>query len=163
MTRHIKILIYMKKNTKLIFLVNLLLFTTFISNCVQYRDVSFPANKNKELEEVVSLGINVYEANCIKCHKAELSGAENWKTLRDEDGHRLAPPLNGYGHSWHHSPEQIFNTIRYGLVYFDPNYEGKMNANDKLTDEEIWAVIEYMYSIWPEDVQSKYDEMYLSD
>ena len=62
-----------------------------------------------------------------------------------------------------HTPEQIFNTIRYGLVYFDPNYEGKMNANDKLTDEEIWAVIEYMYSIWPEDVQSKYDEMYLSD
>ena len=153
----------MKKNNKLIVFINLLLLTTFISNCVNYTDVRFPANKNKELEEVISLGIKVYEANCIKCHKAELKGADNWKTNRDEDGHRLAPPLNGYGHSWHHSPEQIFNTIRYGLVYFDPNYEGKMNANDKLSDEEIWSVIEYMYSIWPEDVQSKYNEMYLSD
>ena len=109
----------MKKNTKLIFLVNLLLFTTFISNCVQYRDVSFPANKNKELEEVVSLGINVYEANCIKCHKAELSGAENWKTNRDADGKRLAAPVNGYGTSWHDSQEQILDTSRYGLGYFE--------------------------------------------
>ena len=149
--------------TQAIVFINLLLLTTSISNCVNYTDVRFPANKNKELEEVISLGIKVYEANCIKCHKAELKGADNWKTNRDEDGHRLAPPLNGYGHSWHHSSEQIFNTIRYGLVYFDPNYEGKMNANDKLTDEEIWAVIEYMYSIWPEDVQSKYNETYLSD
>ena len=121
------------------------------------------ANQNRELEEVISVGIKVYEANCIKCHKADLKGAENWKTDRDDDGHRLAPPLNGYGHSWHHSPEQIFNTIRYGLVYVDPNYEGKMNANDKLTDEEIWSVIEYMYSVWPEDVQSKYNELFLSD
>jgi mono/diheme cytochrome c family protein len=49
------------------------------------------------------------------------------------------------------------------LVYVDPNYEGKMNANDKLTDEEIWSVIEYMYSVWPEDVQSKYNELFLSE
>lgn len=153
----------MKKNNKLIFFVNILLFSTFISFCSQSTNTRITANENKEIDEVISVGIKVYEANCIKCHKADLKGVENWKTDRDDDGHRLAPPLNGYGHSWHHSPEQIFNTIRYGLVYVDPNYEGKMNANDKLTDEEIWSVIEYMYSVWPEDVQSKYNEMYLSD
>ena len=141
----------------------LIFLTIFISFCSQSSNISFPANENKELEEVISVGIKVYEANCIKCHKTDLKGAENWKTDRDEDGDRLAPPLNGYGHSWHHSPEQIFNTIRFGLVYFDPTYEGKMNANDKLTDEEIWSVIEYMYSVWPEDVQLKYSEMYLEN
>jgi mono/diheme cytochrome c family protein len=149
-----------KRNSYLIYL---LLITTFISFCGQSSNAIFPANENKEAEEVISIGFKVYEANCIKCHKADLKGAENWKTDRDEDGDRLAPPLNGYGHSWHHSPEQIFNTIRFGLVYFDPNYKGKMNANDELTDEEIWSVIEYMYSVWPEDVQSKYNEMFLSD
>lgn len=153
----------MKKNNKFSFLINLIFLTLFISFCTQYTYASIPANENKVLEEVITAGINVYEANCIKCHKADLKGADNWKTNRDEDGHRLAPPLNGYGHSWHHSPEQIFNTIRYGSIFFEPNYEGKMNANDKLTDEEIWAVIEYMYSVWPEDVQSKYTELYLSD
>ena len=38
-----------------------------------------------------------------------------------------------------------------------------MKKNNKLTDEEIWSVIEYMYSLWSEDVQSKYNETYLSD
>ena len=37
------------------------------------------------------------------------------------------------------------------------------DGDGKLSDEEIWSVIEYMYSIWPEDVQSKYNETYLSD
>ena len=75
----------MKMNNKLIVFINLLLLTTFISNCVNYTDVRFPANKNKELEEVISLGIKVYEANCIKCHKTELKGADNWKSALKED------------------------------------------------------------------------------
>jgi mono/diheme cytochrome c family protein len=97
----------MKKNRKFIFILNLILLTTLISFCTQYTNARIPANQNRELEEVISVGIKVYEANCIKCHKADLKGAENWKTDRDDDGHRLAPPLN--------------------------------------------AVIEYMYSVWPED------------
>ena len=110
------------KNFHLSFLIFL---TIFISFCSQSSKIIFPANENKELEEVVSVGIKVYEANCIKCHKTDLKGAENWKTDRDEDGDRLAPPLNGYGHSWHHSPEQIFNTIRYGSIFLNQTMKVK--------------------------------------
>jgi mono/diheme cytochrome c family protein len=163
MFRHIKIIVNKMENKRLHFLFTSLLLTSFISFCSGSINPTITGTVDKELEEVIAVGINVYEANCAKCHKSELQGADNWKTDRDEDGHRLAPPLNGYGHSWHHSPEKIFNTIRYGLVYFGANYEGKMNANDKLTDEEIWSVIEYMYSVWPEDVQSEYNEMFLSN
>ena len=130
-----------------------------------FKDTNFSitGTKNNELKEIISLGVKVYDTNCLKCHKANLQGADNWKTDKDEDGHRLAPPLNGYGHTWHHSPEQIFNTIRYGLVFFDASYEGKMKANNKLTDDEIWSVIEYMHSVWPEDIQSEYQDMFLSE
>ena len=30
------------------------------------------------------------------------------------------------GHTWHHSPEYLFQVIKYGFPSFDPNYEGKM-------------------------------------
>ena len=136
-----------------------------ITTSTTFKDTNFSitGTKNNELKEIISLGVKVYDTNCLKCHKANLQGADNWKTDKDEDGHRLAPPLNGYGHTWHHSPEQIFNTIRYGLVFFDASYEGKMKANNKLTDDEIWSVIEYMHSVWPEDIQSEYQDMFLSE
>ena len=145
-----------KRNSYFIYL---LLITTFISFCGQSSNAIFPANENKETEDVISVGFKVYEANCIKCHKADLKGAENWKTDRDEDGDRLAPPLNGYGHSWHHSPEQIFNTIRFGLVYFDQNYKGKMKGNDQLSDGDVLSILEYIKSVWPESIQKKYKTM----
>lgn len=138
---------------------------TITTTSTTFKDTNFSitGTKNNELKEIISLGVKVYDTNCLKCHKANLQGADNWKTDKDEDGHRLAPPLNGYGHTWHHSPEQIFNTIRYGLVFFDASYEGKMKANNKLTDDEIWSVIEYMHSVWPEDIQSEYQDMFLSE
>ena len=76
---------------------------------------------------------------------------------KDKDGHNLSPPLNGTGHTWHHSQEQLFNIIRYGFKIYNENYDGKMQGNDKLNDDDIWSILAYMKSVWPESIQKKYD------
>ena len=40
--------------------------------------------------------------------------------------HKKAPPLNGTGHTWHHSPDQLFQIIQYGYKKFDPNFHQAM-------------------------------------
>ena len=67
----------------------------------------------------------LYTNNCSSCHMINLAGNSEWKLLLDEDGQRLPPPLNGTGHTWHHSPQQLFDIIRYGYKKMDPNYMSK--------------------------------------
>jgi mono/diheme cytochrome c family protein len=117
---------------------------------------------NTTLEEVsakLELGKALYYTHCASCHGENLQGQPKWKTSLDEDGHNYAPPLNGTGHTWHHSEEQLYNIIRYGLTFYNENYKGKMKGNDQLSDEDVWSILEYIKSIWPESIQKKYKTM----
>ena len=49
-------------------------------------------------------GMELYAENCAGCHMGNLAGHEEENKAVEEDGHRRAPPLNGTGHTWHHSP-----------------------------------------------------------
>jgi mono/diheme cytochrome c family protein len=103
----------------------------------------------------IEIGKKLFNNNCASCHGANLQGADNWKSL-DEDGHRKAPPLNGTGHAWHHSDEQLYQIIKYGLAKFVKNYQGKMMGfSDILSDTEITSVLAYMKSTWPKDILEK--------
>ena len=55
-------------------------------------------------------GMKLYAENCAACHMGNLAGHEEWDKSLDEDGHRRAPPLNGTGHTWHHSPAPVSYT-----------------------------------------------------
>tara|TARA_B100001173_G_scaffold256187_1_gene228198 strand:- start:564 stop:971 length:408 start_codon:yes stop_codon:yes gene_type:complete len=122
------------------------LFFTFL--------ISFASYAN---EIDIFRGMELYAENCSSCHMGNLSGHPEWKTTLDEDGHRRSPPLNGTAHTWHHSPEWLFNVIRYGFIKMDPNYEGKMLGNESLSDEDIWSILAFIKSVWPEDIVNKYD------
>ena len=114
------------------------------------------------LEEVstqLELGKALYYTHCASCHGDNLQGQPKWKTSLDEDGHNYAPPLNGTGHTWHHSEEQLYNIIRYGLKFYNENYDGKMQGNDKLSDDDVWSILKYIKSVWPESIQKKYKTM----
>tara|TARA_B100001063_G_scaffold208224_1_gene204550 strand:- start:5157 stop:5621 length:465 start_codon:yes stop_codon:yes gene_type:complete len=114
---------------------------------------------NTTLEEVsakLELGKALYYTYCASCHGENLQGQPKWNTSLDEDGHNYAPPLNGTGHTWHHSEEQLYNIIRYGLKFYNDNYKGKMKGNDQLNDEEVWSILEYIKSVWPDSIQKKY-------
>jgi mono/diheme cytochrome c family protein len=94
----------------------------------------------------------IYQNNCVSCHQKNLSGHPKWKTALDKDGHRVAPPLNGTGHTWHHDDRTLFAIIKYGLNKLVKNYQGKMlGFGDKLSDQEIKQVLSYIKSYWNDE------------
>ena len=151
----------MKKMLILLIIIVLLIGSYFL--LFQSKHTQEEVNTtNTTLEEVsakLELGKALYYTHCASCHGENLQGQPKWKTSLDEDGHNYAPPLNGTGHTWHHSEEQLYNIIRYGLTFFNENYKGKMKGNDQLSDEDVWSILEYIKSIWPESIQKKYKTM----
>ena len=111
-----------------------------------------PANNSGGLwhnPAVVATGATIYTKNCLSCHGVSGVGTKNWRQ-RGEDGSFPPPPLNGTAHTWHHPLAVLQRTIKQGGVPLG----GKMPAfGDKLTDEEIDAVIAYIQSQWPEQTR----------
>lgn len=103
----------------------------------------------------VQLGAQVFQDNCARCHGQDAQGAPNWRQP-DADGFYPPPPLNGTGHAWHHPRAVLRDVIASG----SPPGQGKMPAwRDKLSDEQIEAVITWFQSKWPEDVYAMWLEM----
>ncbi|EEE36103.1 cytochrome c, class I [Rhodobacteraceae bacterium KLH11] len=106
----------------------------------------------------LSKGQTLYTERCASCHGANLEGQPNWRTP-DEDGILPAPPHDETGHTWHHDNQLLFDYTKLGgtetleargIKDFNsgmPGFEGT------LTDEDIWDVLAYIHSIWPDDVR----------
>ena len=99
------------------------------------------------------LGQVTFEKNCATCHGKEGKGlTADWKK-RQANGMFPAPPVNGSAHAWHHSPKALMSTINNGgakLGGWMPGFK------DQLSEAEKQALLDYMYSLWPEDTQAKY-------
>lgn len=95
-----------------------------------------------------------YAQNCAACHGANLEGQSDWRTP-DADGRLPAPPHDETGHSWHHPDRVLFQYTKLGGqeslalqgVAFDSGMPG---FGDVLTDREIWNILAYIQSTWPE-------------
>lgn len=100
-------------------------------------------------ESMVSQGKPLYQANCAQCHGGFGQGSPDWRKPTD-DGRYLPPPLNGTGHAWHHSLDQLRGVIKYGR---GPGVPSDMPAwGEKLSDEEINAVMAWFQSRWPDEI-----------
>ena len=102
----------------------------------------------------VALGKSVFEKNCVTCHGKEAAGTvKNWKKTLP-NGKYPAPPLNGSAHAWHHSPKLLLSTLNEGGAKFGgwmPPFKNQLSAKEKQ------AVLDYLHSLWPADIQQKYD------
>ena len=113
--------------------------------------------KEKSTDSIVASGEEVFNKNCVNCHGSKGRGlAKNWK-VKDENGNYPAPPLNGTAHTWHHSPSQLLYTINEGGI----NIGGQMPGfGEHLNEEEKQALIDYIYSLWTSEIQTKYDKKF---
>ncbi|MFZ9070266.1 MAG: c-type cytochrome [Burkholderiaceae bacterium] len=110
--------------------------------------------------KIITKGQQVYDMSCAACHGSKLQGQFNWRS-RDAQGYLPAPPHDPSGHTWHHPSEQLFNMVKYGIQHYaGADYKSHMPKFERaLSDEQIVAVLSYIKSTWPKDIQAKHDQI----
>lgn len=107
-------------------------------------------------ETQVAAGRQLYDAHCASCHGTSLEGQANWRERRP-DGKLPAPPHDASGHTWHHTDDALFTVTRNGLAAMaGAGYQTDMPGfADRLSDDEIWAVLAYIKSRWPQAILAR--------
>ena len=103
----------------------------------------------------VTQGRQVYAARCASCHGANLEGQPDWQQELPTGG-RPAPPHDETGHTWHHNDQSLFATVKFGGQATAPaGSKSNMPAfGDVLSDDEIRAVLAFIKSTWPPEIQA---------
>ena len=117
------------------------------------------ASANHELEDRnLSAGQILYTNDCASCHGAKLEGQPNWQSP-NSDGILPAPPHDATGHTWHHDNELLFEYTKLGgkgalAARGITDFNSGMPAFDGVvSDEDIWDILAFIKSTWPEREQ----------
>ena len=103
-------------------------------------------------------GETLYADHCASCHGANLEGQPNWQSA-DENGVLPAPPHNERGHTWHHDNALLFEYTKLGgkealATRGMSNFKSGMPGfGEALSDDEIWNILAFIRSTWPERIQ----------
>ncbi|MCY6383360.1 c-type cytochrome [Hoeflea prorocentri] len=107
-------------------------------------------------------GRTLYTEHCASCHGANLEGQPDWQRP-DENGILPAPPHDESGHTWHHDNWLLFEYTRLGGAELltargIKDFESGMPGfGDAMSDDDIWDVLSYIRSTWPQRIQDIQD------
>jgi mono/diheme cytochrome c family protein len=108
-------------------------------------------------QTIVDNANRLFQQNCAVCHGANAEGTSDWKKT-DANGNYPPPPLNGSAHAWHHSIPGLARSIKEGGLKLG----GVMPPfGDKLSDQDILALIAYFQSKWPGQVYDVWTEQHM--
>ena len=109
----------------------------------------------------VEQGKSLYAENCASCHGANLEGqTPDWKRP-GPDGIFPAPPHDRSGHTWHHDDQVLFDYTKLGGSNLmkqngiEDFNSGMPGFEEILSDDEIWAVLNFIKSTWPNHIQEQ--------
>jgi len=107
------------------------------------------------MSDKASDGKVLFHTYCSVCHGQEAIGQDPTSPSGGwlEDGTLIAPALNGTAHAWHHGPELLFSYVKNGSVSSDSPMP---SFGDELKDDQIWSIIRYYQSLWPERIRKIY-------
>jgi mono/diheme cytochrome c family protein len=106
-------------------------------------------------------GTVLYTENCASCHGANLEGQPDWR-VSDENGVLPAPPHDDTGHTWHHDNRLLFEYTKLGgqaalaLRGVTGFKSGMPSFSETLSDDEIWEILAFIRSTWPERIQENH-------
>jgi mono/diheme cytochrome c family protein len=109
---------------------------------------------------LVARGEQLYRERCASCHGVALEGQPGWQRPLP-DGGLPAPPHDPDGHTWHHPDRLLFEITKFGSqALAPPEFKGNMPAfGQTLSDAEIWAVLGFIKSRWPEEIRARQAEI----
>lgn len=115
----------------------------------------------------VAQGRTLYAAACASCHGTNLEGQPDWRSP-GPDGRLPAPPHDETGHTWHHPDRVLFQYTRLGgqatLALQGVEFDSGMPAlGESLTDQEIWNILAFIQSTWPERARTVQAERTVAD
>ena len=130
------------------------------SQSAQGTDAEAAAEEQSADPLLAGLGESPYQRHCASCHGVNLEGEANWRQHR-EDGTLPAPPHDATGHTWHHPDQQLFAITKEGTAAFAPaGYQTNMiGFGDRMSDDEIHAVFDYIKSHWPPEIRESQAEI----
>ncbi|MGR3514871.1 MAG: c-type cytochrome [Paracoccaceae bacterium] len=100
----------------------------------------------------------LYVEQCAACHGLNLEGQSNWRTP-NADGVLPAPPHDETGHTWHHDNALLFDYTKFGgaqalAARGVTGFSSGMPAfSEVISDDEIWDILAYLQSTWPQWIQ----------
>ena len=103
---------------------------------------------------LVAAGEEIYVEHCAECHGVALEGEAGWQDL-NEDGSYRAPAHDATGHTWHHDDTRLIQIVKLGgaRVAPDVGVSNMPTYANILSDNEVLAVLSYIKSSWPPEVQ----------
>ena len=109
---------------------------------------------------LVERGRTLYQTHCASCHGADLAGQPNWKE-RLPSGLLPSPPHDSSGHTWHHPDALLFKIVKDGgaSILLPGEVSGMPAYGSFLSDEDIWAMLSYIKSTWPADIQQRQSDV----
>ncbi len=131
------------------------LFVLILFPWVSFADHEY---KDRNLES----GQTLYAEHCGSCHGANLEGEPNWRKPK-ADGILPAPPHDESGHTWHHDNQLLFNYTKLGgekmfaSMGLTDVKSGMPGFEQSLTDGQIWDVLAYIRSTWPNQIKQIQD------
>ncbi len=117
------------------------------------------AEADHELDDRdLAIGEHLYLQHCATCHGKNLEGQPNWRQP-GQDGALPAPPHDVNGHTWHHDNQLLFDYTNLGgqaalsakgVTGFASGMPGFRGA---LSDSEIWNILAFIRSTWPQEIK----------
>lgn len=126
------------------------------------RETGEPVATTMPADLDIAQGEQLYGDYCAACHGANLEGQPDWRSA-GPDGLLPAPPHDETGHTWHHTDSVLFDYTKLGgkaaLAAQGVEFESGMPGfGEQLSDAEIWTILAYIKSTWPERERSAQQE-----
>lgn len=100
--------------------------------------------EDQQLSSIEEKGQKLYENYCVQCHQPEGVGESYSEAWLKTKGYIAAPTMDYFGHAWHHSDEQLAETIKNG----SPRTLKMPAWKDQLSDQQVFEIISYIKSLW---------------
>ncbi len=106
----------------------------------------------------VALGRVLYRQHCAYCHGSDREGHEDWRPDTPVAS-GLGPALDERSPSVDRSDREVFERVKFGgQPFLPPSTRSHMPAFEfNLTDAQIWALVAYLKSRWPEEVLARHE------